>query len=211
MKALLRIPLWLVILILILIFAILWWLARGDGEDGAVEGMTVFVTSQTYTGNLGGLSSADGQCQVRADAAGLAGSFKAWISGRENSGQDASENLTHATTPYLLVDGTQVAADWTDLTDGALDNAIHMDENGNLVPESARVWTNTTTTGIAWDNTRDCALGSGPATWRCDPTTECPFESGKYGLAGSNTASWTGGEASNNTCTNNYRLYCFQQ
>jgi hypothetical protein len=41
----------------------------------------VFVTSQTYTGNLGGHTGADQKCKALALAAGLLGNFKAWISG----------------------------------------------------------------------------------------------------------------------------------
>ena len=67
------------------------------------------------------------------------------------------------------------------------------------------------TSGLAWGDTRDCALGSGPATWTCNPTTECPFESGKYGIATATNGSWTGEQSSNNACDNTYRLYCFEQ
>ena len=40
---------------------------------------TVFVSSQTYDGNLGGLAGADAKCQGLADAAGLKGTFKALL------------------------------------------------------------------------------------------------------------------------------------
>ena len=39
----------------------------------------VFVTSQTFTGNLGGIAGADQKCQDLADAAGLPGIYKAWL------------------------------------------------------------------------------------------------------------------------------------
>jgi len=40
----------------------------------------VFATSTLQNGNLGGLAGADQICQEHADAAGLLGSFKAWLS-----------------------------------------------------------------------------------------------------------------------------------
>ena len=40
----------------------------------------VFVTSTTHNGNLGGVAGADAICNARAAAAGLPGSYLAWIS-----------------------------------------------------------------------------------------------------------------------------------
>ena len=201
---------WIIIVILLLLLLLLWWMSQRD-DPGTESAKTVFVTSDVYTGNLGGLAGADASCVSLAADAGLSGTFRAWISGREQSSQDAEGRLTHSTGRYALVDGTTVADDWSDLTSGALDHAIDLTETGAAVAEGARVWTNTTTAGLAWDNTRDCALGTGPATWVCNPMTECPFESGKFGLAHSTTAAWTGQESSNVACSNTYHLYCIEQ
>src|SRR5262249_60205975 len=40
----------------------------------------VFVRSQTYNGNFGGVAGADTQCTTLARQAGMQGIFKAWIS-----------------------------------------------------------------------------------------------------------------------------------
>ena len=48
--------------------------------------LTVFVSSQNYTGALGGISGADAICQNCASAAGLTGTFKAWLSTYWNAG-----------------------------------------------------------------------------------------------------------------------------
>jgi hypothetical protein len=101
----------------------------------------VFVTSTTYIGNLGGLVGADDKCQERADAAGLSGTFKAWLSAA-GTGNSAAERLTHAPVPYVRVDGVQVAANFTDLVDGTLAAPISLDEFGNPFTINA-VWTGT--------------------------------------------------------------------
>jgi Protein of unknown function (DUF1554) len=75
-----------------------------EPETCAVPGgsCTVFVTSQGFNGNLGGLAGADTKCQALADTAGLGGTYKAWLS---DSTTDARNRLTQATVPYRLVDG----------------------------------------------------------------------------------------------------------
>src|SRR5262249_23852873 len=85
------------------------------------NGKLVFVSSTTYTGNLGGLSGADAKCQSLATSAGHTGTFKAWLS---DDLVDAKSRLTHAMMPYVLVDGTIVATGFNDLTSGTLRHAI---------------------------------------------------------------------------------------
>ena len=224
----------LIIIIIILILILLWFLGYlgGNGGSDTTAGMTVFVSSETFDGNFGsgqvtlGHLDADNQCQVLADRAGLSGTFKAWISGRVDTGagplaHGVADRFAHSSDPYRLVNGAQVAANWADLTDGSLDHAINMDENGSAVGESARVWTNTRTNGRAWDNSRNCAVGPGPdtpsaiASWSCGPPgwspQDCQFQSGKFGLANSTSGSWTGTASSNNSCSSSYHLYCVQQ
>jgi hypothetical protein len=91
----------------------------------------LFVTNATYTGNLGGLSAGDSICQASADGAGLTGTFKAWLS---DTSTTAGSRFTHPTLPYILRDGTLIANDWTDLTDGSIAHAIDLDENGAAAP-----------------------------------------------------------------------------
>lgn len=110
---------------------------------GSAYARCVFVTSQTYTGNLDGLSGADSKCQELADAAGLSGSFKAWLS---DSTTEAHDRLAQAAVPYVRVDGVHVAKNWTDLTDGSLLAPIDKDETGDLV-FAENVWTGTRSDG----------------------------------------------------------------
>ena len=220
-----------ILLIILIIILLILWLLFGGGET-TPEGATVFVSSATYDGNFGsgqvtaGYLAADARCQELADAAGLTGTYKAWISGRVDTGagplnQGVVDRFTQSAIAYRLVNGAQVADDWTDLTDGTLDHAINLTEAGNPVDDSARVWTNTTSSGAAFGNGTSCAQGPGPdaptqiASWSCGAPSwspgDCQFQSGKYGLASSATASWTGTGSSSNSCSSSYHLYCVQQ
>ena len=126
-----------------------------EGVCGGAKSCAVFVTSTTHTGNLGGLDGADAICQARAKSGPAApGTYKAWLSTACQSRRRL--RLTHATVPYRLVEGTQVAGDWDDLTDGTLDAPINRDQGGLLLPIS-QVWTGTAADGsfagsdcVAW-------------------------------------------------------------
>ncbi len=98
----------------------------------------IFKTSTTYNANLGGVAGADSKCQARANAAGLTGTYKAWIS---TSSSSPATTFTKYSSPYILTDGTQIASNWNDLTDGSIPNVtggnypnIHLDEFGNVLP-----------------------------------------------------------------------------
>jgi hypothetical protein len=121
----------------------------------------VFVTSTTYKGGeLGGLAGADAKCQARAAAAGLAGTFKAWLSDATGTPQD---RFTQDGGPYLLVNGGTVANNWTGLTSGTLRHAINITELGGAPPTGSAtdcqfpiVWTNTNPDGSLFDPGRTC-------------------------------------------------------
>jgi hypothetical protein len=107
----------------------------------------VFVTSTSYTGNLGGLAGADAKCQERATAAGLGGTFKAWLSAA-GTGNSAGERLTPAPGPYVRTDGIQVARDFSDLVDGSIAAPIPLNEFG-VASGQLGAWTGTMATGEA--------------------------------------------------------------
>lgn len=156
-------------------------------------GKRVFVTSTTTDGAFGGTSGADTICADRATAAGLGGTFKAWIS---VTGDGPSTRFTQSAAPYGLADGTIVANDWNDLTDGTLAHAIDVDESGHAVGVSD-VWTSTTT-------------GGDPTVTNCNNflnnTAGVAAVCGNTGLKNSG---WT--NASTPACNFSLRLYCFEQ
>ena len=92
-------------------------------------------------------SGADEICNARATEAGLpgAGTYKAWLSdGALNPNERFARSLVD---PYVLVDGTVVAANWGDLIVSPLASPINLDENGLLSPNLA-VWTATATNAL---------------------------------------------------------------
>lgn len=170
------------------------WGADSEGNERSRCGKLVFVTSWESTGDLGGLSGADETCQRAADAAGLGGVYRAWLS---DSATSAASRLTHSAVPYLRVDGVQVAADWADLTDGTIDSSIRIDEYGRDVVNS-EVWTGTSSSGAKnGPYCSDWTNGTGAAT-------------GTIGVASYTSSSWTWlyEQFCNRT---NVKLYCFEQ
>jgi len=91
----------------------------------------IFATSVMFNGDLGGLLGADAECQALAVAAGLPGSYMAWLS---TDTESPSTRMTQSTTPYVRPDGVQVAPDWAGLVDGSLDAPIDVTEVGGAVP-----------------------------------------------------------------------------
>jgi hypothetical protein len=169
----------------------------------------VFVTSTEHDGALGGLAGADAVCQARADAAGLGGTWTAWLS---NSRKSAKDRITDA--EYRLVDGsTVVITALADLLDGVLTHPISMDELGDSPPPCVAptqcVWTATFDDGRS-----DCFLGKAFCCddWTCNdgggiPCRDEPAFTATAGLHHV-TAPWS--DAGTENCAMAHRLYCFE-
>jgi hypothetical protein len=161
----------------------------------------VFVTSQVWSGDLGGLEGADQKCQDAADAAGLPGVYKAWLS---TTAVSPIETFVHSLVPYRQIDDVEIAADWPDLLSGTLNNGIFVSEVGgppgagvhDCVPDTARpVWTNTDNNGKKYDKDCDGWTGSGTAY---------------SGQAGAIASDWTT-HCEIDCVLNTAALYCFEQ
>ena len=166
----------------------------------------VFLSSIGYTGNLGGLSGADSKCQLLADAAGITGTFKAWLSDSEGS---PSTRFSHSPDNYVRVDGVVVASGWTGLTSGTLQNPIAVDEKGNFWPASNGVtWTSTLVSGYrASGPDRDCSEW----TYGEDPIlTGGQLVMGLAAYYWMSDKNWTDPEGTY-YCSNLIHIYCFQQ
>jgi hypothetical protein len=105
----------------------------------------VFVSSSAVTANEGSAVQFDALCETFAEARGLAGEWKAWVS---DGTLTVSMRMAHADVRYRLLDGSLVAYDWYDLTSGTLRHAINVREDGTASPP-VEVWTGTSAVGEA--------------------------------------------------------------
>ncbi len=87
----------------------------------------VFVTSTHHDGNLGGLAGADAICAARAQAAGLPGTYRAWLS---TASESALSRLGSA-AGWVRPDGKLVARSSSDLAGDHLFYPPRLDEFGH--------------------------------------------------------------------------------
>ena len=163
---------------------------------------TVFVSSTGHDGDLKtagggetGLEGGDNICNARASAAGLPGTYTAWLS---TAATDAKDRVTQASVPYLQPNSARIAdnfADLLDCGDGCLDIGINVMENG--VGTSRHVWTGTDSFGVKGlsDQCSDWTTSAGLA---CIGQANPGITDGRWTCAG-----WR-------PCTDTNRLYCFQ-
>jgi hypothetical protein len=149
----------------------------------------MFVTSTTQTGNLGGLAGADAICRTRALAAGLSGTYVAWLS---TSTVNAIDRLASA-SGWVRVDGRPVFNTRADIVAGASQYRPTMNEFG-ATSEDQFLHTGTAGNGTAtgtlcldWSTT----IGAGVAA-------------GRNRFSG---RQWTNG--STNSCAGASPIYCF--
>jgi hypothetical protein len=166
-----------------------------------VDGGVVFVTNATFNGNLGGFQGADDKCNAEATAAGLSGTYVAWLSG---STADAKDRITDQR--YFTVAGDVVATSLADLIDGTISAPINVDAAGIPITVVAgsgqQAWTNTTTSGVDFGQTAD------PNDFACSDWTST-IGTAVVGIISATQAQWTGSGPTG--CFNGYRLYCFAQ
>ncbi|OGH14566.1 MAG: hypothetical protein A3H50_01410 [Candidatus Levybacteria bacterium RIFCSPLOWO2_02_FULL_37_10] len=159
-----------------------------------ISAKRVFITSTIYNGNLGGLAGADVKCQERVTAAGLGGSWKAWLSDDSIS---AGSRLTHNSGSYELINGSKIADSWEDLTDFSLDAPINISELNTTV-NNPWVWTNTFGDGtIRQINNSSCINWSSTSS------------GGSTGDSSRTDGGWSDFGAI--VCSSSRPLYCFEQ
>ncbi|MEN0061071.1 MAG: hypothetical protein AAGA48_02920 [Myxococcota bacterium] len=164
------------------------------GETGLVRPpLRVFATSAVYDGNLQGTVGADVICNDHAQAAGLDGLFRAWLS---VSGQDVTDRLPGSDTPYERTDGVRIAENFSEFTTPKHAVAIDRDELGQAITDDIGVWTATTPTGQA--SGQDCI----------DWTSNLSFQNGVGGVLTRSDAGWTSGNTGD--CDDERRLYCVE-
>lgn len=174
-------------------------------ESVAQKQFRVFITDETYYGNLGGLAGADFICTVSAHKAGLHGKWKAWLS---DSRVSASKRLFHSNFPYVLLNGKIVARNWEDLLTqkenwSYLHNAITINQFGKYL-ETSNVMTGTNIFGES--------AGSKPQNFCMNYFSRCRIGhtcTTVFGTSTSIDSDWTITE--HESCNEPYHLYCFEQ
>ncbi|HET9485380.1 MAG TPA: hypothetical protein VFO79_15570 [Xanthomonadales bacterium] len=166
-------------------------------EDPPPGGRRVFVTRGTYTGALStvmgiadGLAAGDAICQQRAKAAGMTGTWVAWLS---SSSKDAIDRIT-AQGPWRLVGGDTAFENRAQLYGEPLVR-LERDERGELL--------STAIDAMAWTGTR---AGGGRHAYTCGDWTASDG-TGIYGHRAV-TFDWT--ESYWTTCRNQLHLICFE-
>ncbi len=154
----------------------------------------VFLTD-LVTGNLGGVPAADTLCQSKAVEAGLSGTFKAWISGKDPMSAPLHRfGSVNFLGWYLLPSKIQIAKGWADLTDGVLLATISELASGQT--QTGRTWTNTLPDGSAGDSNH------------CDDwSTDSYIYLGNFGETHKKDSGWT--TSDKESCDVGFRLYCF--
>jgi|GEM_PF-5356030 len=162
----------------------------------------VFVTSTSGNGRFStwaetsqdGLAGGDEVCQVRANAAGLGGTWTAWLS---TDTVDAKDRITDQAY-YLVDDTTKVCDNKADLIDGNIDHTINQQEDGTELGTNTEIRTGTTCSGISKGN-----------FYTCNNWTD---GSGSYqqweGRIGYTNCAWT--DAMSRWCFDSRSFYCFE-
>jgi hypothetical protein len=167
------------------------------------------VTADSFTGGaIGGLSGGDAKCQAAASAAGLPGSYKAWLSAGSES-PDVRFTRAEDLGPFRLVrnpsdgadPGPLIANSFAELMscegfDDCLQHDIDRTATG-AVPAVAVIWTGTKSNGSTGSQT--CS------EW----TSSSNAVNGVVGASGSSSSLWT--IIADIPCDNARPLYCFEQ
>ena len=176
-----------------------------DGEPtSGPDNWLAFITSETYTGDLGGVEGADENCNVLASEYGLqdAGdnNFMAWLSDSDVESSPINRFPNVGTSqPFVRTDDVRIAEDWEELTSANLRSAIALNENEQ--PQSGKSWTSTVADGNF--------AGPFPQSVNCiDWTDDTADITGMRGDTGNTDQSWS--FTGQSTCDEELHLYCFQ-
>lgn len=173
----------------------------GDGGDASPQGRTIFVTSATFTGDLGMRDGAHAKCQAAAAAAGLPGTYRAWLS---ELGSRAVDELVQDAGPLRLTSGVVVASDAAELARSGPRTAIVLDERGMKLGGGSCNNGLVAWTGPASDGGPADPSGADCQRWRSSGAA--PGLAGPVGAAG---AAWAG--VCSRPCGQKAALYCIQQ
>jgi hypothetical protein len=206
--------------------SVLFWLAATVAPSYVTaDGCRVFVTERVFDGYfLGDDSLGDGyetdnpivnankECQNRADAAGLQGEFKAWLSTGPTTfhlaGYSPATDFAKCDS-YVLPggDGPDVAdGGFPDLTDGNVDNPINELANGALATDSSIT---TLDPHVVWTGTYPDGTHIPGGT--CNNWSTDDGGGGYLGSILEFDVDWSYSTQKISGCNNHARIYCFEQ
>jgi hypothetical protein len=165
----------------------------------------VFVSADQYPTNLGGTAPYHAACQAEAAAAGLPGTYKAWISTGATKDNPAA-TFNQSTVPYVQPDSTltEVASNWGTFATYTHMNDLQENPHGVAYGQIAVI------TGTYADGTASPYNCSG---WTSNDMSIF-YDGGITGLPGdgsSTTDNWSYIGPYAGECGFNEYLYCVQQ
>lgn len=176
---------------------------NGSSAPGSPGAKTIFVTSTTHNGDLGGLDGANDICQGLADSSSLVpdGEYVALLSGDEVS---AASRLNPSSGPFLLPNGVPVAENLAHLfgvRDGdpaprRLVTSVRLTEAGTVF--TGDVWTGTQVDGFQ-------SAGNTCLSW----TTDSSSPSAVFGRSDVRNETWI--RALSSACHSTKPIYCVQR
>jgi len=170
-------------------------LISGDGCSNRCkieEKGNIFVSSEKYSGNLGGIFRADEKCTELANRAGLQGKWIAVLSDSKINARDRI-NADTINWPVYNMRRELVAVSEEDLWDGSIENPIRYNEYGEGVND--KVWTGTFPDGYK-DISAVCR----------DWLSSSNKEQGRVGISIEKNENWVSSEVLQ--CDKIYRIYC---
>jgi hypothetical protein len=164
-------------------------------DSDCVPPNLMFTSSTTYRGDLGGIAGADAKCQERARAAGLAGTFIAFLS----TAQASAFSRLDGARGWIRTDGRPVADTVQEMIQARVLYPPRIDEFGKDVVGDGFVATGTGSDGQPEPGQTGNDWGPAPASapWLCH---------------GGDAAAGSKGWFSNGHkgCELTFRLYCFE-
>ncbi len=162
--------------------------------DAAEVSHRIFISTASFTGNLGGLAGGDQKCQAAAEARGFTGQWRAHLS----TGAIHARDRLPAIGRFVRVTGAVIANSREALVAGTLIAPILLDEAGNdLTPN--RAWTGSAPNGTV-------IAGSTCNDWTLGTTTTV---AGMIGDATALDGVWQ--SLQNSGCGGTQRLFCIEQ
>jgi len=142
---------------------------------------------------------ADEKCMAEADDPASIVPSGTYMAGLSDGSDSPNTRFTKSSHPYILPDGTKIAENYIDLTDGSILVAINITATGQAVGHQ-QIWTGTNADGTTFRINDTCSA------WGDSPPSYVFGMTGHTALKNTSWSSYRG-----YYCRRSYRLACFQQ